>query len=114
MTRLSDGRFGREGKRLADLSDAELHEELTWRRRKRRPASGEGHPPFKRVKQYLANLELTPNATWPEVERAYKRLRDRYDPGKHEGHPERHQTAVELSESLKRAYEALRGYFGVK
>lgn len=114
MTRLSEGSFGPGGKRLGDLTDAELKDELGRRRRKRQPASTESRPTLKRVKQYLANLELGPNATWPEVERAYKRLRDRYDPEKHESHPERHETAVELSESLKRAYEALRNYFGVR
>ena len=63
------------------------------------------------MKQYLANLELSPGATWPEVERAYNRLRERYHPDKHEGHPERHRTAQELTESLTNAYQALRRYF---
>ena len=80
------------------------------------PANGEQppdepRPTLQRVKQYLANLELSPGATWPEVERAYNRLRERYHPDKHEGHPERHRTAQELTESLTNAYQALRRYF---
>ena len=109
MSRLSAGRFGPSGKMLADLSDDELRQEQA--RRRGDPASSETKPSWRRVKQYLANLELSPGATWPEIERAYKRLRDRYSPEKHEGHPERHETAQELSGSLTNAYQALRRYF---
>jgi DnaJ-domain-containing protein 1 len=109
MTRLSDTRFGPAGKKLANLSDKELLEERTRRRGEQPP--DEAQPTWKRVKQYLANLELSPGATWPEVQRAYERLRERYHPDKHEGHPERHQTAQELTESLTSAYQALRRYF---
>ena len=110
MSRLSDGPFGPQGKKLAELTDDELAAEQA-RRRGEQPAEG-ARPTLQRVRQYLANLELNPGATWPEVERAYKRLRERYSPDKHEGHPERHETAVELSESLTKAYRALREYFG--
>ena len=109
MSRLSDGPFGSAGKKLAELTDEELREERA-RRRGEQPEE-QGRPTLQRVKQYLANLELSPGATWPEVERAYKRLRERYSPERHEDHPERHETAVELSESLTKAYQALRGYF---
>lgn len=112
MRRLSDGSFGPAGKKLGELSDDELREELRRRRTKAHPAQDEGRPSLKRVRQYLANLELSPGATWPEVERAYRRLQERYHPDKHEGHPERHGAAIELSESLSRAYEALRRHFG--
>jgi len=109
MERLSDGKFGPSGKKLADLSGEELRAERA-RRRGQQPAD-EARPTLQRVRQYLANLELSPGASWPEVERAYQRLRDRYNPQKHEGHPERHETALELNESLGRAYQALRRYF---
>ena len=109
MTRLSDGPFGPGRKKLGELSNQELLAERD--RRRGEPAAAEPRPTFQRVRQYLANLELSPGATWPEVERAYKRLRERYHPDKHEGHPERHETAVELSDSLSRAYQALRQYF---
>lgn len=109
MTRLSEGRFGPSGKKLAELSDEELRAERARRRGEQAPA--ESTPSWKRVKQYLANLELSPGATWPEIERAYERLRERYSPEKHEGHPERHEAALELSGSLTRAYQALRRYF---
>lgn len=109
MTRLSDGRFGPSGKKLAELSDEELLQERA-RRRGEQPADPP-EPTWRRVKQYLANLELSPGATWPEIERAYKRLRERYSPDKHEGHPERHEAAQELNHSLTNAYQALRQYF---
>jgi hypothetical protein len=112
MSRLSDGPFGPSAKKLADLTDDELREERARRRGEAPPE--QQRPTLGRVKQYLANLELSPGATWPEVERAYKRLRERYSPEKHGGHPERHETALELNESLTRAYQALRTYFGAK
>jgi DnaJ-domain-containing protein 1 len=109
MTRLSDGKFGPSGKKLADLSDDELLQERADRQGDRVPVHSK--PSWKRVRQYLANLELSPGATWPEIERAYKRLRERYSPEKHKGHPERHEAAQELNNSLMNAYEALRAYF---
>jgi DnaJ-domain-containing protein 1 len=108
MNRLSDGPFGPADKKLADLTGEELAAE---RARRRGDIQSEEQPTLQRVKQYLANLELDPGATWPEIERAYNRLRDRYHPDKHRDHPERHETAVELTESLSRAYQALRRYF---
>lgn len=109
MARLSDGKFGPAGKKLAELTNEELRAERA-RRRGEQPVD-EGRPTLQRVKQYLANLELSPGASWPEIERAYQRMRERYNPQKHEGHPERHETALELNESLSRAYQALRRYF---
>ena len=108
MTRLSDGPFGPVGKKLAELTDEELQAERQTRLG-RVPESK--LPTLSRVKQYLANLELDPSATWPEIERAYQRLRERYHPDRHRTHPERHQTALELTESLNKAYEALRRHF---
>lgn len=110
MTRLSDGPFGPSAKKLAELSDEELLQERA-RRRGEEP-DHDSRPSLQRVKQYLANLELSPGATWPEVERSYRRLRERYSPDRHEGHPERHEAALELNESLNKAYQALRAYFG--
>jgi len=109
MNRLSDGPFGPSGKKLTELSDEELEAE---RERRLGPPTSVERPALSRVKQYLANLELGPGATWPEVQRAYERLKERYHPAKHEAHPERHETAVELTQSLNKAYEGLRRYFG--
>lgn len=107
--RLSDARFGPSQKKLADLSDQELLQERDRRRTKQ--TSDDPRPTWKRVKQYLANLELGPGATWPDVERAYKRLLERYHPDKHQTDPDRHRVAQELTESLTSAYQALRRYF---
>lgn len=109
MSRLSDGKFGPAGKKLSELTDQELLEER--RRRRGAESSEEARPPWKRVKQYLANLELNPGATWPEVERAYARLLERYRPEKHTTDPERHRAAQELTDSLTRAYQSLRRHF---
>jgi hypothetical protein len=109
MTRLSEGKFGPSGKKLADLSDDELLAERARRRGERTTSASE--PSWKRVKQYLANLELNPGATWPEIERAYERLRERYNPEKHEADPARFRAAEELNASLANAYQALRRYF---
>jgi len=109
MTRLSEQKFGPSGQKLTELNDKELLDE----RNRRRGAylSDESPPTWKRVRQYLANLELNPGATWSEVERAYERLRERYSPEKHEADPDRRRTAEELAESLTRAYQALQRYF---
>jgi len=109
VTRLSEAKFGPSGKKLADLNDQEVLQERARRRGERQP--DESRPTWKRVRQYLANLELSPGATWPEVERAYERLVNRYSPDKHEGNLDRHQAAQELTDSLARAYRGLRGYF---
>ena len=109
MSRLSDGPFGAAGKKLGELSDDELAEE---RARRLGPATDPERPTLERVKQYLANLELGPGATWTDIQRAYERLRDRYHPDKHESHPERHETAVELTDALNKAYDSLRKHFG--
>jgi len=109
MSRLSEATFGSLGKKLADLSDQELLRERARRRGEQQ--ADESRPTWKRVRQYLANLELSPGATWPEVERAYGQLRERYRPEKHDGDPDRLRTAEELADSLASAYQALRRYF---
>ena len=109
MSRLSDGKFGASGKKLSELTDQELLDER--RRRRGDPATGQGRPGWKRVKQYLANFELSPSATWTDVERAYVRMLERYRPDKHAADPERHRAAQELTESLTNAYQVLQRYF---
>ena len=110
MTRLSDGPFGPARKKLSELSDQELRAERTRRHREER--SAEPRPSWQRVKQYFANLELSPGATWPDVERAYHRLLERYHPSKHQDQPDKHETAEQLNDSLNKAYRGLRRYFG--
>ena len=110
MNRLSDGPFGPKGKKLSELSDEELQAERARRRGEAKKV--EASPSWQRVKQYLANLELSPGATWPEVERAYQRLLERYHPSKHQDHPEKRETAEQLNDSLSSAYRGLRRYFG--
>ncbi|HSN82133.1 MAG TPA: hypothetical protein VLS88_06115 [Polyangiales bacterium] len=109
MSRLSDGPFGPSGKKLAELTDAELLEER--RRRQGSEEPEQSRPGWARVKQYLANLELSPGATWTDVEHAYQRLLEQYRPERHTEDPERHRAARELTDSLTRAYRALRRHF---
>ncbi|MGD8318413.1 MAG: hypothetical protein PVH21_03635 [Myxococcales bacterium] len=109
MSRLSEGKFGPSGKTLSELTNRELMDERAKRRR--RQDADEERPGWRRVRQYLANLELGAGATWPEIERAYARLLDRYRPEKHAEDPARHRAAQELTESLTRAYQTLQRYF---
>lgn len=109
MSKLSERQYGPSGKTLPELTEQELLEER--RRRREQPSRSEEPPSWQRVRQYLANLELSPGATWPDVERAYRRLVERYRPDKHASDPARHRAARELSESLTTAYRALRRHF---
>ncbi len=126
---LADRRFGRAQKPLADLSDAELEEELLRRRReraaRRAPAPGGAgaepargvtarprSPEEQQLHQCYANLELSPGASLDAVKRAYRELMGRYHPDKHLGDPERHKAATELAQSLTRAYTALVAHLG--
>ena len=60
------------------------------------------------LRQYYANLELAPGASWHEVKSAYRRLMRRYHPDRHHSDPEKAKVANELSQKLRVAYEALR------
>ena len=107
MADLRQKTFGKRQKPLADLSDAELEEELRSRRLQRLERLAAGSGVDRAVAQYYANLELKPGASLDEVQRAYDALAARYDPSKHASDPQRHKAALELLESLKRAYDAL-------
>jgi DnaJ-domain-containing protein 1 len=131
LVNLAEGKFGVGGKRLADLTDAELEEELLRRRRVRAARRSAGAMPLEdamapsrrssetapwrgsrsvyeqQIAQYYANLELQPGAPLEEVRRAYRELMARYHPDKHVGDAERHKAATELAQSLTRAYTAL-------
>lgn len=115
-------------KRVTELSDAELEEELLRRRRERaakrglvahdanETASPRRHrtPQEQQLVQYFANLELKPDATAEDVRRAYRELMRKYHPDKHIGDPERHKASTELAQSLTRAYDALIHHLGGK
>lgn len=117
MAHLGQRTLGSSGKRLAELTDAELAEEVRRRRATRsgrppersptpRPAPS-ARPDPKRVRQWYANLEVPEGADLETVERAYDRLVRRYDPDRHRHEPDRHRAAVELVRSLTRAYRGL-------
>lgn len=105
------------GKTIAELSDAQLEQELLRRRRARAQGRAEtgkpthvtdrDNPEKKQLLQYYANLELSPGASLEDVKRAYKELIKRYHPDKHAKDPERSRAATELVQSLTKAYEAL-------
>lgn len=57
--------------------------------------------------KHYAALELKPGATLAQVEKAYRDLLAKYDPGRHAGNPEKHRAATQLVAELTRAYQAL-------
>lgn len=105
------------GKTIAELTDAQLEQELLRRRRARAQGRSEtgravhttdrDSPEQKQLLQYYANLELAPGASLHDVRQAYKDLIKRYHPDKHANDPERARIATELVQSLTRAYDAL-------
>lgn len=105
------------GKTIAELTDAQLEQELLRRRRaraqgradsgKRSHATDRDNPEKKQLLQSYANLELTPGASLEDVKRAYRELIKRYHPDRHANDPERARIATELVQQLTRAYETL-------
>ncbi|RLB47645.1 MAG: hypothetical protein DRJ42_25000 [Deltaproteobacteria bacterium] len=110
--------YGTSGKRLSELSDGELEEEVIRRRRERARRRGGKldrqavSPQQKREEQWYANLELEPGASLDQVKRAYRELMRRYHPDKHLGDPERHKAATELAQSLTEAHRELSKHLG--
>ncbi|MCA9536903.1 MAG: hypothetical protein KC593_24640 [Myxococcales bacterium] len=123
------------GRRVAELSDAELEAEAQLRRsaRARAPhlvtqkshAVSAPQPPTasnapvgrllvrRELEQYLANLELKPGATLDTVREQYFRLRERYDPKK-QSSEEKRRVAQALVDKLMGAYEALSAHYEAK
>jgi len=130
------------GKRVAELSDAELENEASLRRKARArlpqlqgaaatrasasapsmasTAAGTASDlPHGRVlvrrelEQYLKNLELQPGATLDAVREQYFKLRERYDPKK-QASEEKRQVAQSLVDKLMRAYEAVSAHYEAK
>ena len=94
-------------RKLKDFSDDELEAEARRRRMKR--SGGRALPP-RHILRHLAALELSDSVTRPEVEAAYLRLIDKYDPEKRKGDPKKFDAAQELSRSLTRAYRTILEY----
>ena len=108
--------MGISDKPLSELNDAELEEELLRRRRARASGRQEKRPfespRDKQIAQYYANLELEPRASADDVRKAYRRLMRKYHPDRHQGDPERHRAATELTSELSRAYRAILEHLG--
>ncbi len=110
-------------KRPEDWSDLELEEELTRRRQARStgvsapPTNVDASPRVQRalealererdVQQAYANLELSKNAPWADVEAKYRELLARFHPDKHRADPERYRAALDVVAGLTRAYQTL-------
>lgn len=92
---------GLPDKPLAELSDEELSAELAARRRRRGMTAGED--------KHYASLELPIGAPREAIERAYARLRAKYEPFAAAADRERSQAAQQLLDGLRRAYDALKG-----
>lgn len=95
------------GRKLTELSDEELQAEAVRRRKLR--SGGQSVPA--EMKRYFASLELTETATREEVEEAYVRLVEKYNPEKRRGDAKKFEAAKELSRSLSRAYRRLSDWF---
>lgn len=95
------------GRKLTELSDDELRSEAARRRKAR---SG-GQVVSAEMKRYFASLELPETATRDEVEDAYVRLVEKYNPEKRRNDPKKFEAAKELSRSLSRAYRRLSKWF---
>jgi hypothetical protein len=87
-------------KPLAELTDAELSAELAARRARR----GGVIPTAK----HYASLELQEGASLDDIEKAYRRLRAKYEPFVTAADKERSQAAQSLLDALRTAYDALR------
>ncbi len=130
------------GRRVAELSDAELENEAALRRKARArlpqlqsaassasapavpsvasgtPGPTDALPPGRvllrrELEQYLANLELQPGATLDSVREQYFKLRERYDPKK-QASDEKRKVAQSLVDRLMRAYEAVSAHYEAK
>ena len=107
------------GRRIAELSDAELRRELEARRRARRGSRGGGPAPSSdgetptpdRILKYYASLELEPGSSKGEVQDRYLELLDRYDPDRQQD-PAKRAVAEELTAKLREAYQGLKSYLG--
>ena len=91
-------------RKLKDFSDQELEAEAR-RRRMKRTGARSNRP--RHILRHLAALELSDSATRSEVEAAYLRLIDKYDPEKRKGDPKKFDAAQELTRSLTRAYRTV-------
>jgi DnaJ-domain-containing protein 1 len=100
-------------KPLSELTDAELQEELQRRRRRRgyspERSSARAAPGWK-VRQWYRNLELKPGASRAEVEEAYERLSQKYDPDRYDDEDKR-RAAIKLVAGLGEAYYGLLDHF---
>ena len=109
-------------KPLSELTDAELARELQRRRnargyragsneRQSAPRTSSGRIPGWKAREWLRALELGPRASFEEVEAAYQRLTQRYDPGKYEHDQAKHRDATRVVTRLREAYSGLQRYF---
>ena len=102
-----------DARRLSEMSDEELEDELRRRRAKRGYSSGSvdripsrrgRKTPGWKLRQWYRNLELEPGAPREDVEAAYTRLNERYSPERHADDAEKHRAARQLVAGLREAY----------
>ncbi len=59
------------------------------------------------VRQWYANLELTPGTSLEKIEARYRELVKKYDPERHASDAEKHRAATKLVAGLTEAYRGL-------
>ena len=107
LSRLARAEFNNLGSRLrpdSDASDAdkELQEAI-------QSASEEVNSPTwpKEIREAYAALELPLGSDEKAVKKAYRELLGRYHPDKHQGSPEKLETANEITMRVRDAYQRL-------
>ncbi len=106
-------RFGPRAVPAAELSDAELENELSARRQRT------GAPTTRRLADHeaarlYAQLEVPVGAPLDQVKRAYLQLSERYAPERHAGDARKQALAKELLARLSEAYRALSAFLEAK
>lgn len=64
------------------------------------------------VRQAFLDLEIEPGTSIQEARKAYRRLLVQYHPDRHNGDPDRYDTAVEITKRLTLAYQRICVYHG--
>ncbi|MEM6956704.1 MAG: hypothetical protein AAF645_13505 [Myxococcota bacterium] len=109
---------------LRDMSDTELRAEADRRRRQRQKRGGLVDPigggpttrpgasePDATVRRAFASLEVSESASPEEVEAAYHRLIEKYNPEQRRGDKDKYEAALSLSRQLSRSYRTITRWF---
>lgn len=127
----SDGRARDDARQSPDAEDESRHkasegwrvrvkerfrqEQEAWQRRaeearrqyERTKQQARAHDPSSELAKHYKNLELPVGASKEEVKSAWRKLMRKYHPDMHNGDPEKHRIATELTQRLTESYRYL-------